>query len=144
MPNKFLVSAAILSGMATLLHVGCIIFGASWYRFFGAGEEMASMADAGSWVPTILTSGIATVLGIWALYALSGAGVIRKLPLLRTVLCSVTAIYLFRGLVAIPIALLQPQQATPFLWWSSAICLGFGVVHLIGVRQRWQAMSVMS
>lgn len=142
MSNKPLVVGAILSGLASLLHVGCIYFGAPWYRFFGAGEDMARMAEAGSWTPGLVTAGIALVLGVWALYALSGAGAIRRLPLLRTGLCVITGIYLVRGLAALPVAWLQPQQATAFLWWSSAICLGFGVVHLVGLRQRWRAMSV--
>ncbi|MDQ3057454.1 MAG: hypothetical protein M3Q96_06910 [Pseudomonadota bacterium] len=142
MPNRFLVVAAVLSGLAALLHVGCIYFGAPWYRFFGAGEEMARMAEAGSWVPGFITAGIAIVLGIWALYALSGAGAFRKLPLLRTALCIITGVYLLRGLVVFPVAFLHPQEATAFAWWSSAICLGLGIVHLVGIRQRWQAMSV--
>jgi hypothetical protein len=142
MPNKFLITGAILSGLASLLHVGCIYFGAPWYRFFGAGEEMASMAESGSWIPSLVTAGIAMVLSIWAIYAVSGAGVIRKLPLLRTALCIITTIYLLRGLAAIPLAIIQPQQATPFLWWSSAICLSFSIIHLVSMHQRWQAMSL--
>jgi len=39
--NTFLMIGAALSGLAALLHVGCILFGAPWYRFFGAGEKMA-------------------------------------------------------------------------------------------------------
>jgi hypothetical protein len=142
MPNRFLLTGAVLSGIAALLHVGCIYFGAPWYRFFGAGEEMARMAEAGSWVPSLITSGIVLVLAIWSLYALSGAGIVRRLPLLRTALCVITGIYLLRGLAALPVAVFQPQQATAFLWWSSAICLGFGIFHLIGVRQCWKAMSL--
>lgn len=142
MPNRFLIMGAALNGLAALIHVACIYFGAPWYRFLGAGEEMARMAESGSWTPGIITAGIAAVLGIWALYALSGAGAIRRLPLLRTALCIITGIYLVRGLVALPVALLEPQQATAFLWWSSSISFGFGVVHLIGVLQRWHAMSV--
>lgn len=141
MPNKLLVFGATLSAIAALLHVGCIYFGAPWYRFFGAGEELAQLAEAGSWIPGLITAGIALVLGIWALYALSAAGAIRRLPLLRTVLCIVTGIYLLRGLAALPVAVLQPEQATAFLWWSSAICLGFGLVHLVGLRQRWPVLS---
>jgi hypothetical protein len=142
MANRFLVVGAILSGLAALIHVGCIYFGAAWYRFFGAGEQMASMAEAGSWTPGLLTAGVAIVLGIWALYALSGAGAVRRLPLLRTALCVITGVYLLRGLVVLPVAFLQPELATAFAWWSSAICLVFGIVHLVGIRQRWQAMSV--
>ena len=81
--NLFLVIGASMSAVAALLHVGCIIFGASWYRFFGAGERMAQMASAGSWYPAIVTSFIAAMLFTWSLYALSGAGVIPRLPLLR-------------------------------------------------------------
>jgi hypothetical protein len=132
-----LILGAILSTLAALLHVGCIIFGASWYRFFGAGEEMARMAEAGSWRPTIVTLCITTVLVLWALYALSGAEVIRRLPMLRPALCVITGIYVLRGLAAIPVALIVPAQRTPFLWWSSLICLGFGIVHLIGLRAAW-------
>lgn len=36
-----------LSAIAALLHVGIIIGGPSWYRFFGAGERMARAAAAG-------------------------------------------------------------------------------------------------
>jgi hypothetical protein len=140
--NQLLITAAFLNGLASLLHLGCIYFGAPWYRFFGAGEQMAQMAEAGSWTPTLITAAIATVLGIWSLYALSGAGVVRRLPLLRTALCLITAIYLLRGFAAIPVVLLQPQQATGFLWWSSAICVGFGLVHLVGLWQRWSCLAM--
>jgi len=142
LPNKPLMLGAGLSALVALSHGACIYFGAPWYRFLGAGEEMATMAEAGSWTPGLITAGIAAVLGVWSLYALSGAGAIRRLPFVRTALCIITAIYLLRGLVALPVAFLQPEQATAFLWWSSAICLGFGVVHLVGLRQRWRALSM--
>jgi hypothetical protein len=132
-----LIFGAILSTLAALLHVGCIMFGAPWYRFFGAGEAMARMAEAGSWRPTIITLCITAVLLLWAMYALSGAQVIRRLPMLRLGLCVITGIYLLRGLAVVPVVLLTPAQNTPFLWWSSLICLGFGVVHLIGLRATW-------
>lgn len=142
MHNRFLLTGAALSGLAALIHAACIYFGGPWYRFLGAGENMARMAEAGHWTPGIITAGIALVLAAWALYALSGAGAIRKLPLVRTALCLITAVYLLRGLAAVPVALLEPRQATAFLWWSSVISLAFGLVHLIGLRQRWRALSV--
>jgi len=135
MPNAFLIAGALLSALAAALHVGCIAFGAPWYRFFGAGERMAQMAIAGSWYPTVVTAAIASVLAMWSLYALSGAAVIRALPLLRPALCLITAIYLLRGLAILPLALLG--KTTPFWWWSSTICLLIGIVHLIGLSQVW-------
>jgi hypothetical protein len=133
--NAFLIAGALMSALAAALHVGCIVFGAPWYRFFGAGERMAQMAIAGSWYPTIVTALIASVLGGWSLCALSGASVIRALPLLRPALYVITGIYLLRGLAILPLAVLG--RATPFWWWSSAICLLIGAVHLVGVLQVW-------
>jgi len=133
--NAFLIAGALLSALAAALHVGCVVFGAPWYRFFGAGERMAQMAIAGNWYPTVVTAAIAFVLAMWSLYALSGAGVIRALPLLRLALCGITAIYLLRGLVIVPLVVLG--KSTPFWWWSSMICLLIGSVHLAGLSQVW-------
>ncbi len=72
--NKlFLLAGGLLTGVAALLHVAIILGGPDWYRFFGAGEGMARLAARGSIYPTILTAGIAAILGVWMLYALSGA-----------------------------------------------------------------------
>jgi len=40
---------------------------------------------------------IACVLGVWAAYALSGAGVLQPLPLLAFVLTAITAVYRCEG-----------------------------------------------
>lgn len=138
--RTMLILGAVLSTLAALLHVGCIVFGAPWYRFFGAGEQMARLAEAGSWRPTIVTAGITVVLLIWALYALSGAQVIGRLPWLRVGLCAITAVYLVRGLAVVPVAIWMREQNTAFLWWSSGICLGVGVVHAIGVWRAWELL----
>jgi hypothetical protein len=135
--NAFLIAGAALSALAAALHVGCIIFGASWYRFFGAGERMAQMAIAGSWYPVVVTAAIAGVLATWSLYALSAAGVAPALPFVRAALCVITGIYLLRGLALLPLAAFSWVKSTPFWWWSSAICLIIGAVHLAGLRQVW-------
>jgi hypothetical protein len=135
--NTFLIVGAALSAIAAALHIGCIFFGAPWYRFFGAGERIARLAESGSWYPTIVTSVIVVVLIAWSLYALSGAGLVVRLPLLRPALCVITAIYLLRGLVLVPLFLLAPDRTTAFWMWSSAICLVFGMVHLVGTSQAW-------
>ena len=46
--NIFLIIGAAFSAAAAVMHIGCIIYGASWYRFFGAGERMAQLASTGS------------------------------------------------------------------------------------------------
>lgn len=76
------------------------------------------------------------MLFIWSLYALSGAGLIAPLPLLRPALFIITFIYLLRG-VAGPFALRDTGRSQRFIVVSSLICLGFGLVHLLGMTQRW-------
>ncbi|HYE42067.1 MAG TPA: hypothetical protein VEA15_01635 [Caulobacteraceae bacterium] len=139
--RNWLIAGALLSALAALLHVGCIIGGPDWYRFFGAGEELARAAERGSPMPAVITAGIAAVLAIWSAYALSGAGVLPRLPLLRTALVAITAVYLLRGLVLAPLLVLQPQAVHGFTLWSSLIVLAYGLVHATGTALGWRSMA---
>ncbi|MBE0368502.1 hypothetical protein [Pseudoalteromonas aurantia] len=138
--NMFLIAAGTLSATAALLHLGCIYFGATWYRFFGAGEQMALLSEQGSIQPTLITSGIVFVLSTWSLYAFSAAGVIFKLPLIRLALILITMVYLARGVAGF-FFMTSPMGRSPEFWmWSSIICLFFGVVHLIGLKRQWASL----
>lgn len=138
--NVFLIVAGTLSAIAAILHLGCIYFGVSWYRFFGAGEQMALLSEQGSIQPTLITSGIVLVLSIWSIYAFSAAGIIFKLPLIRLALVLITFIYLARGIAGF-FLINSPMGRSPEFWiWSSVICLSFGIVHLIGLKQQWSSL----
>jgi hypothetical protein len=138
--NILLLIAGILSAIAALLHLACIYFGSSWYRFFGAGEQMAIWADQGNIKATLFTSGIVAVLLIWSLYAFSAAGLIPRLPLVKLALVLITAVYLLRGIGGL-FLIKNPMQHSPEFWlWSSLICLGFGLVHFIGLKQQWPSL----
>jgi hypothetical protein len=138
--NMPLLIGALLSAIAALLHLGIIAGGPPWYRFFGAGERFARAAAQGKAYPALVTLGIAAVLGVWAAYALAGAGLISGLPLLKTVLAGITAVYLVRALAYAPLVLAKGGRITPFVVWSSLICLAYGLVHLLGLVQRWPAL----
>ena len=137
-PTLVLAGAGSLA--ASLLHLACIAGGPDWYRFFGAGERMARMAARGHWYPTVVTLGIAAVLGVWALYAWSGAGIIARLPFLRPVLCAITGVYLLRALAFVPLQAVFPGNSAAFWYWSSGVCLGLGLLHAFGLRQAWSRL----
>ncbi|MEE9309443.1 MAG: hypothetical protein V3U64_00335 [Cocleimonas sp.] len=140
--NKFLMTGGVLSIIASLLHIGIIIGGASWYRFFGAGEKMATMAEKGSWYPTVVTFIIAAVLFIWGFYAFSGSGLLAiKFPLLKMALIAISAVYLLRGLAFIPALLIMPDKIDAFIVWSSLISLVFGLCYAIGTYQVWNKLN---
>lgn len=137
--KRLLLTGGALTGLASLLHVAIILGGPDSYRFFGAGERMARLAAAGSPYPAVITAGIALVLGIWALYAFSGAGVIRRLPLLRLALTLIAGVYLVRGILGIPIVMLmndpyanQLRARMTFMVVSSVICIFLGLCYAMG------------
>jgi len=99
--KMYLKLAGILSFIAALLHLAVIIGGPAWYRFFGAGEAIATMAEQGSLRPTIITICISTVLTVWGAYAWSAAGIFPKFPLLKVMVILITSVYLLRGLLGL-------------------------------------------
>ena len=138
--NMALMIGAGLSLLAALMHIGVIIGGPSWYHLFGAGDRFVRAAQNGRWFPAVVTMGITLVLGAWAVYALSGAGVIEPLPLLRPALCAITLVYLLRGLLG-PFTLVGTGRSVRFVVVSSVVCLVYGLVHLFGLVQVWGSLA---
>ncbi len=102
---------------------------------------MARLVERGDIGPTVITLGIAAVLGLWSAYALSGAGLITRLPLLRLGLIAITAVYLLRA-VALPMMIrTMPDRSMAFLIWSSAIVLLIGAVHAVGLIRGWRQLG---
>ena len=140
--NGWLIVGGWLSLVAALLHLAVIVGGADWYLALGAGEAMASADERGSWMPALITLGIAAVLAIWAAYAFAAAGMIRRLPLMRTALVLISAIYLARGLFVLdPSAFARPDLSPEFMLWSSLIVLAYGLTYAVGTWRAWPYLS---
>lgn len=140
MRNSWLVAAGLLSAAASLLHFATIVGGPDWYRFFGAGEEMAQAAEHGSVMPGLVTAAIATILAVWALYAFSAAGLVRRLPLMRTALVLITGVYMLRALALVPLLAFKPQLVDTFAIVSSLIVLCYGVAYAVGTWLAWPSL----
>jgi hypothetical protein len=137
----WLTAAAAMSGAAAFLHLAVIVGGPRYYRFFGAGERMARLAEQGSAKPALVTIGIAAVLAIWSAYALAGAGLIPRLPLMRTALVAIASVYLFRGLILFPALVMNGGRVGAFLMWSSLIVLVYGLTYAVGTFLAWPALA---
>lgn len=100
---------------------------------------MAAWADEGNVKHVLITLPIVVILAIWSAYALSGAGVIMPLPLLKWALIAIASIYGIRGICGFYF-MWKPngENSAKFWLFSSLICLGFGIVHFIGLIQIWQ------
>ncbi len=145
---RILVLAGGCSLTIALLHVAIIIAGGDWYRFFGAGEELATMADNGSIYPAILTTGVALIFAAWAAYAFSAVGMIRRLPFCKFALVLISAAYVLRGLGGIPLVLLidnpylsELRANMLFMLVSSLISLSVGLLYCVGTWRVWQSLT---
>jgi len=140
--NPWLIAGGWMSLVAAVVHIACIFGGPDWYRFFGAGEPIARAAERGSWVPPLMTLAIASILAIWAAYAFAGAGRLPRLPLMRTALVAISAIYLARGLIIIyPPLFNRSDLSWAFMLWSSLIVLAMGIMYAIGTWRAWPTLS---
>ena len=142
--KHWLILGGILSIAIAILHIAIIFGGAPAYRYFGAGEEMAQMASSGSVLPALITLLIAVIFAIWGLYAFSGAGVIRHLPLLRIGLVVIASIYTLRGLGIIPQVVWMinsPKSVSSQDIVFSLVSLLVGVIYFTGILSSWKLLN---
>jgi len=88
-------------GWANLVIAAAHAIGLLWawsmFRAVGIERDMRELATQGAALPYVLTLVTAGAFLVFGLYALSGAGDLRRLPLLRTGLVVIAAIYLWRA-----------------------------------------------
>jgi hypothetical protein len=137
--------AGVLSAAVAVLHVLIIFGGGPAYRYFGAGERMARLAERGAVTPSLITLGLTLMFGVWAAYAFSGAGLLGRLPLLRTGLVTIGMIYTLRGLLLGPqlVWFFSGQRAAvpPRQLAFSAAALITGLAYLVGVQRAWARLG---
>lgn len=147
MGDRLLKVGGTLNLGVAALHVGIAFFGAPAYRFFGAGNDMATWAQQGSPLPAIITLGLAVLFAMFGLYAFSAADAVPRLPLLAPVVLAVGGIYVVRGGLGVPAAFFLPNDSTApvaFTVAFSLVALAIGVLYLLGfsmVRQRFNKAS---
>jgi len=131
--KKTLRFAAILSFAVALFQAG-ISFSPSLSQYFGAPDKFVAN-------PLLLILAglfMAIIFGVFGLYALSGAGHIRRLPLLWWGLLGISCVYTLRGLMLIPqlliLTVILSSSETVGLQSlaSSLVALFIGLVYFVG------------
>jgi hypothetical protein len=144
--NKNFIFAAVLTFLGSLLHIAIIIGGPDWYLASGAGESMATLAESDSIYPALIGFILVCIFAGWSLYALSGAGIIRRLPLLKLCLILISALCIVRGLYGffIPLIFNNSYVVSLGIWfwvYSSVIWLAIGLFYAGGIKARWSYIS---
>ena len=141
--RSLLAVGGSLSAALAVLHVIVIIIGPAGYRYFGAPDEFARMTEAGSLAPAFLTALFALIFGAWAVYGFGGARMIQRPPMVRLGLVVISAVYILRGLSAIPEGLLLARTPNAFprrFLIFSIVSLLIGVIYAIGTKQAWRRL----
>ncbi len=142
--SKTLLIAASVLAFDISLFQAAISFSPEWSAAFDTPTELVANP------PLRLATGLLApvLLGILGLYGLSGAGVIRRLPLLRLALLCIGLGYALRGTALVPqllvlghiVSATQPiiiQHVT-----TSAVMLLTGLLFLAGLAGGWKYLSV--
>ena len=133
-----LVGGALFSFAIALTHVAIVLVGPLAYLYFGSGE-LAMLAARGSPWPATITLCLALAFLLFGAYGLSGAGSMRRLPLLRPALIMIGGVYFLRGSLVISDIIsrftgpIYPFRQTVF----SAVSLAAGILYLFGSLYKW-------
>ena len=141
-PSSLLILAGVLSFCAAIFQAA-IAFVPAWSAAFGASDALVSNP------PLLLALGllVALLLVIFGLYGLSGAGVIRRLPLLRLMLFVIGLLYSLVGVNFIfqVLAMLGIlPSAGPIPIYQLLVSFGAFVAalaYLIGLAVNWKRLS---
>ncbi len=140
--SYLLILAGILSFCAAIFQA-VLGFVPEWSAALGSGDALASN-------PTLLLALsllVALLLVIFGFYGLSGAGVVRRLPLLRLgllvigLLYSAVGIYFILYVLAALGILPSAQPATVYLLLVTFGALVACLAYLVGLAINWKRLS---
>lgn len=137
--GAWLMAAALASFGLVAAHLAAIVIGLPAYEFMTAPRDMILLAQQGSIRPALVTLVVSAVFALFGLYALSGAGRARTLPVLRIGLIFISTVFLLRGLLLFPeIVILThtgdvPRRALAF----SFVSLCIATCYIVGTARRW-------
>jgi hypothetical protein len=128
-----LVAAFIASGTA-IAHLSCIFLGPTCYKAQMAPPQIVQSAIDGTLVAPIGTVVVSLLFLTCALFAVSGAGYIKRLPFLNSALITISILCIVRGISTIPSSYLFPEMVSSFSIMAGVVWFFVGVLYLYGYR----------
>ncbi len=132
-----------LGGWANLAITASHIVALGWawtvFRWVDVEDPMRELADQNAALPYLLTLLAAAFFFVFGLYALSAAGDLRRLPLLRPVLGFIAIVYLLRATLLGGIADLIAGDVKQVVFAAIALLIGLSYasgVLALGRRQK--------
>jgi hypothetical protein len=135
--SKFLIIGGIIAGLSAIWHLLCIIGGPSWLAFARAPAAVIESSRQGTLLAPIAAVIIAGLMFACTAYAFSSVGLIRKIPLLKSALVTISLICLLRGLIVVP-RLVEISFSDTWQVVASSVWFFVGVCFLMGSVEQFR------
>ncbi|WP_269533765.1 hypothetical protein [Chitinimonas sp. BJYL2] len=129
---SFLVGAGI-AFFGALIHSIAPVIGPDWYAFLHAPKWVVTSAQNGTWHAPIGTAVVGTLMFACGIYALSGLGVIKRIPLTTPALWTISSICLLRGGIIFPLLIKVPEKLSGFDIVASLVWFAAGLSFFLGI-----------
>jgi hypothetical protein len=136
----FLLAAGIAL-FGAIIHWVAPFVGVDWYGFLTAPQDVVDSARNGTMLAPVGAAIIGLLMFACAMYAFSGAGLSRRLPLTKTALAVISAICLLRGLLLIPFLIRFPLAVSTFDIVASAVWFVAGAAFAVGTVGNWRRLK---
>ncbi len=141
-----LILAAFIAMGTAVAHMSCIYFGPECYSVQMAPPQIVESAINGTILAPIGAVFVSALFVALGLYALSGAGIIRKLPLLKFAMYALATLCIIRGILPLQLWLRQPDKISDIVFYAGIVWLVTGLLFLFGYpmcdRQRITKKSI--
>lgn len=143
MRSRYVLGTAAWLSLAAAAFQVVISLIPSWGAFFGAPDDLVAK-------PGLLLAagiGVALLLVVFSAFAASGAGIIPRLPFLRTTLLTIGVVFVVRGVALVPLLLASSglrtgvEGAPPGGVASSFVALVLGILYMGGTVARWRVFA---
>jgi len=129
---KMLIAGGLIAGLTAIWHLLMIVGGPDWYAFAHAPKYIVESARQHTFVAPIAAVFIAGLMFACTVYSFSGAGLIRRVPLLKSALITISMICLIRALVTVPYLIRAKldvwNMVASFGWFFVGVCFLLGAV----------------
>lgn len=125
---------ALISITTAIAHLSCIFLGPSCYRAQLAPQVIVQSAVDGTLLAPIGTAIVSFLFVTCGLFATSGAGYIKRLPLLNLALITIACLCILRGLSTIPESFMFPEMVSAFsisagiIWFITGLLFAYGYI----------------
>lgn len=124
----------LIAFFTAIAHTSCIFLGPECFEAQMAPPEVVQSCKQGTLLAPLATLVISGMFILCGLYALSGAKIIKKIPLTYLALVVISGLCIIRGLSTIPLSFIFPNMVSGFSIFAGAIWFLTGLLYAYGFR----------